>query len=73
MAKYHASPRYMVGSITFDLHGNYETDNAEEIAQLEALVPTWIKRLDEIKTEEPAEVTEPIAKAPAKPRRTSAK
>lgn len=73
MAKYHASPRYMVGAITFDMTGNYETDKAEEIAQLDALVPTWITRLDEAKPEEPAEVSEPIDKAPAKPRRTSAK
>lgn len=62
MAKYHASPYYQVGKITFDMNGNYATDKAEEITQLDALVPTWIKRVDE-----PAEVTKEQAEEPQKP------
>jgi hypothetical protein len=72
MAKYHASPYYQVGSVTFDMNGNYATDKAEEIAQLDALVPTWIKRVDE-PVEETEEPQKPAPKAPRKAANTSAK
>lgn len=66
MAKYHASPFYTVGVITFDYAGNYETDVTEEITLLETLVPVWIKRQDSGSN---AEVVIPAPK----PRRSSAK
>lgn len=76
MEKYHASPRYKVGLITFDHNGDYTTEKAEEITQLDALVPKWITRVD-VKTEEPAQVDEEQAedkpaKTPATKRKASA-
>lgn len=92
MATYKSSPFYAVRTdgeiaITFDYFGSYETDNAEEIAVLDALVPTYIKRVDEPKQpdapkkEQPkqddskpegsAEKTEAPARKPA--RKSSAK
>lgn len=72
MAKYKASPRYVIGTITFDMHGEYETDKAEEIEVLDALVPMWVRRLDEVKPEEP-QAPEPKQKPEPKPRKSSAK
>lgn len=51
MATYKASSFYEVkngnSTIKFDWLGNYETADASEIKALDALVPTWIKRIDE--------------------------
>ncbi|MEK5396019.1 hypothetical protein [Paenibacillus sp. FSL K6-2859] len=67
MAKYTASPHYsIVGEIDFGVSGVYETEDVDEIVQLDSLVPTWIKRID---TQEP-EVTkedEKVAETDAKP------
>jgi hypothetical protein len=71
VAKYHASPRYKVGAIIFDMHGEYATDQAEEVAQLDALVPKWIAKEPEVKTEEKAPA--PETKQAPKPRKSSAK
>ena len=73
MAKYKASPYYMVGDIQFDMHGEYATEKAEEIAALDELVPTWVRKVDEPKkvAEEPKEPDEP--KAAPKPRKASGK
>lgn len=68
MAKYTASPHYAVGSIRFDVFGRYETENSEEIAELDALVPTWIKSVDEPVHADKPEVSE--APADDKPART---
>lgn len=75
MATYKASPSYVVSSgdiaVRFDVFGSYETEDAAEIAVLDALCPTWIKRVeDEDKPEESAD--KPAAKTPA-PRKSSAK
>ena len=52
MAKYKAEPHYAVGAdIQFDYFGNYETEDAKEIKQLDELAPKWIKRVDEPKQE----------------------
>jgi hypothetical protein len=67
MAKYSASPLYSVASgIEFSADGTYETEVAEEIALLDSLVPTWIKR------EDPEEPVKPALK-PRKAANTSAK
>ena len=61
MAKYKAAPFYVVttgeSSVKFDWLGEYETDKAGEIKALDALVPKWIKRIDDpeqepVKTED---------------------
>lgn len=58
MATYKASPFYNVKindkAVSFDFSGTYATEDEAEIAALNALCPTWIKRVDEAKTEEPA-------------------
>lgn len=63
MANYLASPRYSVGDIVFDMNGGYETEDAAEIKRLDALVPMWIKRVDE--PEEPKKDAEPAAEEDA--------
>lgn len=73
MAKYKASPQYTVGAITFNAFGLYETDDAKEIAVLDALAPTWVSRIDETKaaakeTKEPEDKTETTVKPAAKPK-----
>lgn len=71
MAQYKAHPLYAVNiggrTLHFDYFGQYSTDDPKEIAVLDALCPTWIKRVDEIeqKTEE--------SEAPASKRKSSAK
>lgn len=66
MAKYKASPYYMVGDIKFDMNGEYATEKADEIEALDALAPVWVRKLDgEKKTEEP--------KPASKPRKASVK
>ncbi|MCS1350317.1 hypothetical protein [Mechercharimyces sp. CAU 1602] len=72
MAKYKAHPNYTVlgknGRIQFDYHGDYVTEDKEEIAALDALCPTWMKRIDVSKVEskqtEPFEKVEPSESAP---------
>ncbi|MBE3649195.1 hypothetical protein [Paenibacillus polymyxa] len=59
MAEYHASPRYSLDGIEFDVSGVYVTEDAGEIARLDALVPTWISRID---VKEPEEPKKPRAK-----------
>ncbi|ATO51027.1 hypothetical protein P4V86_15285 [Brevibacillus laterosporus] len=59
MANYKASPFYEVDSgnirVKFGFFGTYSTEKADEITMLDALVPTWIKRTDDVThTEEPA-------------------
>lgn len=72
MAKYKASPYYMVGDIKFDMNGEYATEKADEIEALDALAPVWVRKLDEEKkTEEPKEPAEP--KPASKPRKASVK
>ncbi|GIQ63712.1 hypothetical protein PACILC2_22800 [Paenibacillus cisolokensis] len=55
MAKYKASPNYAIQfgnkTIKFGWLGDYETEDAAEIKALDALVPHWIKRVDEPKPE----------------------
>jgi len=77
MAKYKASPHYDVTfdkrTVSFDINGEYETLDKDEIAALDKLVPTWIKRIDEPEpevSEEKPEVKEPkpAAKAASKPK-----
>ncbi|MEK3987998.1 hypothetical protein MHB77_32240 [Paenibacillus sp. FSL K6-3166] len=71
MAKYNASPLYSVASvIEFNADGTYETEVAEEIALLDSLTPTWIKRVDA--EEVPEEPVKPTPK-PRKAANTSAK
>lgn len=77
MAQYKAHPHYAIKvgdqTITFDYFGAYETDNQDEIAALDALCPTWLKRVDEPKPEnadEPEPKTEE-PEAPVKPTRKS--
>ncbi|WP_348623012.1 hypothetical protein ABFT51_17530 [Paenibacillus peoriae] len=53
MAEYHASPRYSLDGIEFDVRGVYVTEDVEEIARLDVLVPTWISRIDAKEPEEP--------------------
>ena len=76
MAKYKASPHYDVSfdkrTVSFDINGEYETLDKDEIAALDKLVPTWIKRIDEpeampdiIPDETPVEVTTEAAVADA--------
>jgi hypothetical protein len=60
LAKYEASPSYVVRHITFDTFGVYETDIPEEITILDALAPKWLKRTD--KSEESQ-----VAPKPRKP------
>ncbi|QDX93632.1 hypothetical protein EEL30_15805 [Brevibacillus laterosporus] len=69
MANYKASPFYEIDSgdvrVKFDFFGMYTTEKADQIATLDELVPTWIKRLDyEKQTEEPA--TQPVKKGRGK-------
>lgn len=75
MARYHASPHYIVGNIEFDMHGTYETEDAKEITALDALVPTWISReQDETKApvkEIEKKAEEPAVKSTPKPRKPS--
>jgi len=56
MAKYTASPFYSVQSgktdIRFNYVGEYETNDSKEISILDALCPTWIKRVAEEPTKE---------------------
>lgn len=72
MAKYEAAPFYEIESgnvrVKFDFFGVYVTENQDEIAVLDALCPTWIKRVDEPAKPEP-KTEEP--EAPAKPARKS--
>ena len=78
MAKYVSSPRYSVSDMVFDANGVYETEDITEIKRLDALVPTWIRRIDEPEepqkdekaTEEPQK---PAPKAPRKAANASAK
>lgn len=68
MAKYSASPLYSVASgIEFNADGTYVTEVAEEIALLDSLAPTWIKR------EVPEDVPVKPAPKPRKAANTSAK
>ncbi|WP_149093417.1 hypothetical protein [Paenibacillus terrae] len=53
MVEYHASPRYSLDGIEFDVRGVYVTEDVGEIARLDALVPTWISRIDLKEPEEP--------------------
>ncbi|EMT54719.1 hypothetical protein I532_03905 [Brevibacillus borstelensis AK1] len=72
MAQYKAHPAYAVNvggrTIHFDYFGQYRTDDPKEIAVLDALCPTWIKRVDEPepKTEEPEAPAKPARKSSAK-------
>ncbi|CDN42086.1 hypothetical protein [Paenibacillus sp. P22] len=74
MAKYEAHPLYGVVSgavdVKFDHAGAYETEDAAEIAVLDALCPLWAARVDEPQPEDEGE--QPAKKAPA-PRKPSAK
>jgi hypothetical protein len=78
MAKYEAAPFYEIESgnvrVKFDFFGAYVTDNQDEIAVLDALCPTWIKRVDEpAKAKGPEPKTEEPAPAPKAPRKSSGK
>lgn len=69
MATYKGHPYYSVriddkNSIRFDQNGRYETNKAQEIAVLDALVPRYFVRLDEPKqTRTKAEPAKPKASA----------
>ncbi|MOA42786.1 hypothetical protein D3C78_1648660 [compost metagenome] len=61
-----------MGDVEFNAFGEYETDNAREIAMLDALVPAWIKRVDKAETpkkepEEPKRDEEPAEEEATKP------
>lgn len=75
MAIYNASPHYSVGGeIDFGVTGVYETEDVDEIARLDSLVPTWVRRLEKKEpevTKESAEVSEVDAKPTPRSRKTA--
>lgn len=83
MAKYKGPQKYSVTinekkTAVFDHKGEYETEDKAEIDALDALTPTWIKRIDEPKSEpeEPVATADTADEAPKKPaakRKASAK
>lgn len=64
MAKYKAQPEYTVTigenfSVEFDKFGFYETSEKDEIKALDALVPRYIKKVDDGKAKESKESEQP--------------
>jgi hypothetical protein len=74
MAAYKAAPKYTISAggktIVFDWLGTYVTNDPDEIAALDRLVPRWITKSTD---EEKSEITEvePKPPAPARPRKTA--
>lgn len=70
MAKYKAQPNYAVvvndkKTIEFDAFGNYSTDNKDEIAFLDKLVPRYINKEKETTKKESEPATEAKSKKSA--------
>jgi len=65
--------KYGADVIRFDVHGDYSTDKAEEVAVLDSLVPTWITKVSEPEPKKETKQPEVQSVKPASKPKASAK